>query len=95
MSQVLKYPGSKQAISSDIVALIPEHHSYVEPFFGNRKGTGMSEVDTEFECVSRQEKGVYGRAFLYTDNHVVIELMDGRKEVFETLLDACEEYTIY
>lgn len=55
----------------------------------------MQEIDTEFACVSRQELNVYGRAFLYTDGHVVIQLEDGRKEVYETLLEACEEYTIY
>jgi len=35
MKQVLKYPGSKWNIVSGIDALIPEHHSYVEPFFGS------------------------------------------------------------
>lgn len=55
----------------------------------------MREVDTEFACMSRQEKEVYGRAFLYTDGHVVIRLADGREEIYDTLLAACEEYTIY
>lgn len=32
---VLKYPGSKWSISKDLVGLIPEHHSYVEPYFGS------------------------------------------------------------
>ena len=32
---VLKYPGSKWNISSEIVSMLPEHHSYVEPFFGS------------------------------------------------------------
>lgn len=35
MKQVLKYPGSKWNIASSIDALIPKHHSYVEPFFGS------------------------------------------------------------
>lgn len=35
MKQVLKYPGSKWNIASKLVGLIPEHHSYVEPFFGS------------------------------------------------------------
>jgi len=35
MRQVLKYPGSKWNIASEIDSLIPEHHSYVEPFFGS------------------------------------------------------------
>lgn len=32
---VLKYPGSKWKISDEIVRLIPDHHTYVEPFFGS------------------------------------------------------------
>lgn len=35
MRQVLKYPGSKWNIASKLVELIPQHHSYVEPFFGS------------------------------------------------------------
>ena len=33
--QVLKYPGSKWNIAADLAELIPQHHSYVEPFFGS------------------------------------------------------------
>ena len=32
---VLKYPGSKWNIAPQLVELIPEHHSYIEPFFGS------------------------------------------------------------
>lgn len=35
MRQVLKYPGSKWNIARQLVELIPEHHSYVEPYFGS------------------------------------------------------------
>lgn len=35
MKAVLKYPGSKWNIASQLVNMIPEHHSYVEPFFGS------------------------------------------------------------
>lgn len=35
MRRVLKYPGSKWNIAKQIVSMIPEHHSYVEPFFGS------------------------------------------------------------
>lgn len=35
MKRVLKYPGSKWNIANRLVELIPEHHSYVEPFFGS------------------------------------------------------------
>lgn len=35
MRRVLKYPGSKWNIATQIVNLMPEHHSYVEPFLGS------------------------------------------------------------
>lgn len=34
-SPVLKYPGAKWRIASKIVALLPQHHSYLEPYFGS------------------------------------------------------------
>lgn len=33
--KVLKYPGSKWNIAAQLANLIPQHHSYVEPFFGS------------------------------------------------------------
>ena len=35
LRRVLKYPGSKWNIVDDLVKLIPEHHSYLEPYFGS------------------------------------------------------------
>ena len=35
MRAVLRYPGSKWNIARKLVELIPEHHSYVEPYFGS------------------------------------------------------------
>lgn len=34
MKAVLHYPGSKKRIASWIIENMPQHHSYVEPFFG-------------------------------------------------------------
>lgn len=33
--KVLRYPGSKWNIAEKLVRLVPEHHSYVEPYFGS------------------------------------------------------------
>lgn len=35
MRPVLKYPGSKWRIARNLVELIPEHHSYLEPYAGS------------------------------------------------------------
>ena len=35
VERILKYPGSKWRIADKLVALIPEHHTYLEPFFGS------------------------------------------------------------
>lgn len=35
MKAIMKYPGSKWSIANWIIGLFPEHHSYLEPFFGS------------------------------------------------------------
>lgn len=35
MNAILKYPGSKWSLAKWIISLFPEHHSYLEPFFGS------------------------------------------------------------
>lgn len=35
MKAVIKYPGSKWSIADWIIKFFPEHHSYLEPFFGS------------------------------------------------------------
>ena len=35
MNAILKYPGAKWRIAEWIIENIPEHHSYIEPFFGS------------------------------------------------------------
>ncbi len=35
MKAIIKYPGSKWSIAGWIVNFFPEHHSYLEPFFGS------------------------------------------------------------
>jgi len=35
MNALIKYPGSKWSLSDWIINFFPEHHSYLEPFFGS------------------------------------------------------------
>lgn len=35
MNAILKYPGSKWSLADWIIGYFPEHHSYLEPFFGS------------------------------------------------------------
>ena len=35
MKAVMKYPGSKWKLADWIIGYFPEHHSYLEPFFGS------------------------------------------------------------
>ena len=35
MKAIIKYPGSKWSIAGWIINFFPEHHSYLEPFFGS------------------------------------------------------------
>ena len=35
MRALFKYPGSKWSIADWIIGMFPEHHSYLEPFFGS------------------------------------------------------------
>lgn len=35
MKAIMKYPGSKWKMSKWLINMFPEHHSYVEPFFGS------------------------------------------------------------
>lgn len=49
MKSILRYPGSKWNLASKIVELMPEHKSYLEPFFGSGAvlfTKGLSAIET-------------------------------------------------
>lgn len=35
MKSIIRYPGSKWNLAKDIVSMMPDHHSYLEPYFGS------------------------------------------------------------
>ena len=78
MGRALKYPGSKWNIAGKLVSLIPEHHSYVEPYFGSgavlfRKTPSdietVNDLDGEvvnlFRCI-QQDSGRLARLVMTT-----------------------------
>lgn len=59
MNAILRYPGAKWAIADKIIALFPEHRSYIEPYFGsgailfNKKQVPLETVnDIDSEVVN-------------------------------------------
>ena len=58
MKSVLKYPGSKWRIAEWIVSQMPEHHSYLEPFFGSG-AVLFNKVPSKIETVNDLDNKVY------------------------------------
>lgn len=50
MSRILKYPGSKWNLANKLIELIPEHHSYVEPYFGS--GVFFNKAPSDIETIN-------------------------------------------
>lgn len=55
---VLKYPGSKWNLASWIISLIPEHHAYVELFFGSG-AVFFSKPPSNIETINDLDSNVY------------------------------------
>lgn len=55
VNTVLKYPGSKWRIADWIIQKIPEHHTYIEPYFGSggvffKKPPSAIETINDLDC---------------------------------------------
>ena len=77
MKAILKYPGSKWRIADEIVKRIPEHHSYLEPFFGsgavffNKESSAIetindldNEIPNLFRCIRDDPEKLAARVTL-------------------------------
>lgn len=69
MRPVLKYPGSKWKIARNLAELIPDHHSYLEPYAGslalffNKRPSAIetindldSDVTNLFWCIQKDSE---------------------------------------
>lgn len=51
MRNVLKYPGSKWRIVRSLVDLVPDHHTYLEPYFGSG-AVFFNKIPSDIEMVN-------------------------------------------
>lgn len=58
INSVLKYPGAKWRIANDIIDLMPEHHTYVEPYFGSG-AVFFSKTPSDIEMINDLDNNVY------------------------------------
>ncbi len=86
MRQLIKYPGSKWSLAGWITGFFPEHHSYLEPFFGSgavlfnktpSKIETVNDLDGEvanlFECIKSDPERLAS----------LIEMTPYSREIFE------------
>lgn len=66
---ILKYPGSKWRISKWIVSMIPEHHSYLEPFFGSG-AVLFNKTPSRIETINDLDDDVVNLFRIVRDNPV-------------------------
>lgn len=91
MRQLIKYPGSKWGLSGWITGFFPEHHSYLEPYFGSgavlfhkepSKIETVNDLDGEvtnlFECIKSDPEQLAR----------LIEMTPYSREVFEKAYEA-------
>lgn len=77
MKAIIKYPGSKWGLADKIISLFPEHHSYLEPFFGsgavlfNKSRSNIETVNdldgnvvNLFECIRKDPERLAREIYL-------------------------------
>jgi DNA adenine methylase len=67
LKQVLKYPGSKWSIADWIISNFPQHHSYVEPYFGSG-AVFFSKPQSSIETINDLDEDVVNLFTCIRDN---------------------------
>lgn len=57
-NMILKHPGSKWRMAKDIISYIPEHHSYLKPFFGSG-AVFFNKLPSNIETINDLDNRVY------------------------------------
>ena len=86
MKAIAKYPGSKWSLAGWIIGYFPEHHSYLEPFFGSGAvlfNKSRSHIETVndldgnvvnlFECIREDPERLARRIYLTPYSREVYE----------------------
>lgn len=86
MKQLIKYPGSKWSLSEWITGFFPQHHSYLEPFFGSgavlfnkpqSKIETVNDLDNEvanlFECIKRDPERLAALVYMTPYSRTVFD----------------------
>lgn len=102
MKAVLKYPGSKWSLADWIISFFPEHHSYLEPFFGSGAvlfNKTRSDIETVndldenvvnlFECIQSDPERLARSIYLtpYARNVYERAFQEKPEEPFERALN--------
>ncbi|MCH5213069.1 MAG: DNA adenine methylase [Oscillospiraceae bacterium] len=84
---ILKYPGSKWRIAKWIVSMIPEHHSYLEPFFGSG-AVLFNKPSSRIETINDMDNDVVNLFNIVRNNPVplikAVEATPYAREEYET-----------
>lgn len=102
MKAIAKYPGSKWSLSDWIIGYFPEHHSYLEPFFGSGAvlfNKPRSDIETVndldgnvvnlFECIKEDPEKLARRIYLTPYSREVYEkaFIEVPSDKFESALN--------
>lgn len=97
MKPVLKYPGSKWSLSNWIISNFPQHHSYVEPYFGSG-AVFFSKSQSAIETINDLDEDVINLFKCIRDNSEVlarkISMTPYSRQAYDESFETVEENEI-